>query len=1003
MSPANRGLPALPVERYRAIASVLLLGMLVISLLAPLGNTPAAPETFLPPTFDGRPLAISDAIFDYPAEVERQTLDPPSHAAVLRAQGLTAYFLRTIAADMLTEDSPPTSAHPQPSVAHPTRDGLLLGGPTRWDSLETFYKTIGDPWASNGLGVVEAMRAASSEGQEREAHQRQASLLFTEAVEGKADSAPYRYNWSLFQISLGHYGQAAAGLDLLIRRSPSGVPDEVRYYKGVALLRSGESQAAYDTWAPQTARSGGDWFDPASEGQADALAALGKGNDALNAYDQLLEVGGAINWDIYEKLIRLDLRLNGADALLVRLRDLADRYPNEARLRYDQGRLMLMLGRTAAATAAFSDAVKISGNDPALHTGLAMALLAGGNPRKALTEAESGLRAAGIGNVSAPDLSIVYTKLDSLDLYQRSVGQAVLTANLVRAAAQGRLGQADQVRYLASTAEAQGSGGDATKAAWYSYWAGLIYSVGGLQSEATARFSHSMTGTPAGPSRGALLLAQVSSLSPSDAPATNPPADLAGATAYYELARRLEAAGRIGDAGEYYAAAADWETGAQANLGQPPISPDGGERQVEFRAAYADYLRRTGAPADTTAVRYGQLLAVAPDVADAHTNRGLLFAASGQDARAQAEFEQAAAGAPNNPVALHNLGVTELRQGPTKLLDALDNLGAVSRAAGPVSLGWGVEPIAAPSTGILTAAAPLSFWTRLPAVVALILLLLHTLIPVRRASATDGATATPSESVLTRLGSRLPVRLPMPATLLTAIVVGGAAWAWALSGNDFAGALNLIPVTLVTALIAFGAQEGAQRLAARRERQRGSVETRLWPLGLLLSVIGAPFGVPYGWLLTTHPADAAPGALQQADGEDPDRPTVPAVAVATAPSGRTAGAPGRRKATADGALRVEPGRTAWRGWAAMGPAARVALAGLLANLLLAILFGALYFYLDNLAWRILLLGNVAVLAFTAVSDYPADGQPLWRRSPLLWLLIYASAAASLTAMLLGAV
>ncbi|HMA38021.1 MAG TPA: hypothetical protein VKY74_26465, partial [Chloroflexia bacterium] len=52
-------------------------------------------------------------------------------------------------------------------------------------------------------------------------------------------------------------------------------------------------------------------------------------------------------------------------------------------------------------------------------------------------------------------------------------------------------------------------------------------------------------------------------------------------------------------------------------------------------------------------------------------------------------------------------------------------------------------------------------------------------------------------------------------------------------------------------------------------------------------------------------------------------------------------------------------------------------------------------------WRILLLGNLAVLAFTAVADRPADGWPLWRRNPLLWLLLFSTSAAALTVLLLG--
>ena len=81
----------------------------------------------------------------------------------------------------------------------------------------------------------------------------------------------------------------------------------------------------------------------------------------------------------------------------------------------------------------------------------------------------------------------------------------------------------------------------------------------------------------------------------------------------------------------------------------------------------------------------------------------------------------------------------------------------------------------------------------------------------------------------------------------------------------------------------------------------------------------------------------------------------------------------------------------------------VAALGLLANIVLAVVCGLLYAWLPNAAWRILLLTNVAVLAFTAVSDPGAEGWHVWRRSPLLWLPIFSAAAATLTALLLGAI
>jgi hypothetical protein len=91
------------------------------------------------------------------------------------------------------------------------------------------------------------------------------------------------------------------------------------------------------------------------------------------------------------------------------------------------------------------------------------------------------------------------------------------------------------------------------------------------------------------------------------------------------------------------------------------------------------------------------------------------------------------------------------------------------------------------------------------------------------------------------------------------------------------------------------------------------------------------------------------------------------------------------------------------GWGAMGPQTRVALAGLLANVVLALLAFGLYKLAGWPTLRLILLANVAVLAFTAVSEPPAEGWYVWRRAPLLWLALFIGAAAALTLLALGVV
>ena len=215
-------------------------------------------------------------------------------------------------------------------------------------------------------------------------------------------------------------------------------------------------------------------------------------------------------------------------------------------------------------------------------------------------------------------------------------------------------------------------------------------------------------------------------------------------------------------------------------------------------------------------------------------------------------------------------------------------------------------------------------------------------------------------------------------------MIATLAWAWAFAANSPLVALALAPLTLLAALLALGAPLAARVLVAGRERHPGVVRVTLWPLGLLLSVLGAPLGVVYGRLLTARAA--AQGATASAARSDAGYETL----------GEPAPARGARPAGAED-------RAVWRGWGALGPAARVALAALLTNAALAVICGALYSQLGDPVTRILLVTNVAVLAFTGVSDPEADGWRVWRRSPLLWMLLFVVAAAALTALLLGAV
>lgn len=892
-------LPALPLDPFRGIATGLLIGLLAITVLAPVLGGRVNLDMVTVPPFDGRPPAtLADTLFNYPAGLQRQPPEPPGFNATINEPGLTDRALRAIVADMQVERTAPIPSNPVGSNPAPVRDQMMSSGPDAWASLETTYAQASNPWGGNGLGVLEMLRAVSTVGTDRDTHMARALTWFDLATFGEPENAVYRYNWALMHLALGHYAQAAAALDVLLPQA--GTHPEVRYYAGLAQLRQGEPQAAITVWAPLlTGTTGSNWREPAAEGTADAEAALGNAVAALASYTTL--VSNPQNFDAasYDKFLRLKLAQDGPDATITAIRALHDRFSTpDPRFRYDEGRLDLLLGRSGSAVNAFRDVIKQdNGNDPLSHAALAQADLAAGNNRDAVTEAETVIRLTG-GDPTKTNLALAYDKRGNDNPYQYAVGQAVLTANVVRAQALAAQGQGDRVRALAADADAAGAGGPADKTAWLRYYAGLILAAGGVRDDALAHLKPADTTAP---TRSAGLLGWAMSLDGKGAHeqaraivdaaggkdgVPNLPRDAAEAAAYATLARKLDASGFSAAAAPFYRVAAAWEAVRTPDLGTSPVAPSGLVQPVAYRLAEADFLQRTGNP--LAAARQAAVQAAAPAYAT------------------------------------------------------------------PASTGT-------------------DFGSRLPALATLILLLLHTVIPARRAAADPTDDAPTGAGVLGRIGEQFAMPLPSMLAGILAIIVGGLAWAWAAAGSTPTALLGVVPFTLGAALLAVGGQEFGHRLALRRERSPGTVTTRAWPLGWILALVGAPFGVFYGWLVRTEAgADptgtGAKSALMRQTDPDPT--------------------PGER--------------VLWRGWGALGPAARVMLAGLLVNVGLSALAAALYIWQGGTAWRALLLGNLAVLAFTAASERPADGWALWRRSPVLWLILFIGASAALISLLLGA-
>jgi hypothetical protein len=85
----------------------------------------------------------------------------------------------------------------------------------------------------------------------------------------------------------------------------------------------------------------------------------------------------------------------------------------------------------------------------------------------------------------------------------------------------------------------------------------------------------------------------------------------------------------------------------------------------------------------------------------------------------------------------------------------------------------------------------------------------------------------------------------------------------------------------------------------------------------------------------------------------------------------------------------------------LSPAGRIMLAGMVANIVLGAIFALVYWYTGWPSMRLGLFATALVLAFTSVSEPPADGWTLYRRNAPLWLAVFLLAAATATLLAVG--
>jgi hypothetical protein len=363
---------------------------------------------------------------------------------------------------------------------------------------------------------------------------------------------------------------------------------------------------------------------------------------------------------------------------------------------------------------------------------------------------------------------------------------------------------------------------------------------------------------------------------------------------------------------------------------------------------------------------------------------------------------------PYYAVGNHNLAGLAYKKGLGNFFVAENAQGNAIKAVGAQSLDWGYN-LRYDARGSVPAppGPPLDFLVRLGAIVLVALLLLHTL--VGHDLRARGGELVPARGVLGRLAAgvdravkgALPAAVTpgaSPRSLLIAVIVpaliGMFGLAWGAGRGSLEVALVFLPVALLWALLAFAANELAQRWMAARVK--GETLHHLWPLGNLLSILTIPFGFMYGWQNVTRIQPAAAtetGAGRRGRTSEETELAYEAVVEAAADVGGAS----ERSLPAAGAPVRGSGRLG------LTPTSRIMFAGMVANLALGVVFGLVYWLTGWPSMRLGLFATMLVLAFTSVSEPPADGWTLYRRNAPLWLAVFVVSSTVAVLLALSAI
>ena len=1039
------------LEMHRLIAAIALALLLVLSILGPL--TPTAPDiaTFTTPRINGAVSSDEREIFPYLPLAVRQGANPasvwPDISAVLSFDPASDRVRRAVVSGIYAS----SSGNIDQTIAE---TGLASRpDPETLSAIELDYQGMAEgdqrPRGVNGLAAMKLVRSLNVTGQKRTEYERDAIDEFQSASGMDKETWQFTYNWSLANFLVGNYSAAFEGMKSVVADAEAEYRLLPQFWVGVSALRAGDPGEAIvrltrviNTQPP----AGSNEALLRLYAQLNTLSreALGDAQwanrDPASAYKTYFDVlrTGTTGSGPYSKWLRLGLQQRGYEGLLGDMSTLlgaSDALNKDARLHHDRARLLTFLGRVDEAMPEYRRAVELGENDPLLLISYGQALASQGDYNAALSRAQDAIRGLGYDPATVNLTSVARVAADgTTPLNDVEIAQNLLDANLLRARVFGRQGNTGALANLVQGITQEAPSLSPTEGGLLLLYGAFANEAGGQAAQARDQFNSAwdrLKGLPAGTAgRAAALvgLARTTAATQSVTAALDllkannydpvaPPPTVATDTDAPDIlfigSRLLSQAGRTREAANAIRVSAVTRNLLDARalsggVGRQLWTYIGTNVPAEAILSAADTERAASGATGLAAMRYKQAYGLAPALAPAWNNLGVLYAEQGNAGRADFYLRSSGLVSPDYAPGQRNYAAFAYKQGLGNFFAAESAAGSAIKAAGARSLTSGYN-LRYDERGAIPApfAAAGDLLSRLPALLILALLLMHTIVGNDRIT---NRLLVPTRGVLGSIATALDARFKLPArpgsrgvamSLVVPALVGMLGLAWGTARGSLEIALVFLPVAFLAALLAFGANEAAQYLAARR----AGVATlhHNWPLGVLLGIVSIPFGFAYGWQINTRMA-AGPdesGAEKGAGERNPHN-----LRAARTLAERELLFEAQAEAAADDATPVPiegglPVAGAGTGRLGLTTGGRIMFAGMVANLALALIFGLVYWLTGWPSMRLALFAQALVLAFTAVSEPPADGWTLYRRNTPLWLATFIFAAALVTLLAAG--